>query len=87
MLDFRPFELHQDDGLFGPQEIRHHADDFEVELFDLVAGKDGVSVALHARTHLINRKCLIQRGLRLRETRAGEKDCCQGELDGAKQHR
>ena len=52
VLDFRTLEFDQNDGLLGAEEIGHHADDFEVELFDLVAGEDRVGVALHARSDL-----------------------------------
>ena len=38
------------------EEIGHDADDFEVEFFDLVAGEDGVGVAVHARPNLAKRK-------------------------------
>jgi len=52
MLNFGPFELDKNDGLSGSKEIGHDADDFQVELFDLVAGEDGVGVALHAWSNL-----------------------------------
>src|SRR5215510_6319704 len=70
--DLRSFELHQNDRLLGAQEVGHDADHFQVELLNLVARKDRVGVALHARTHLIDRKYLIQRGLYLRAGRTGE---------------
>jgi hypothetical protein len=54
--------LDQDNGLARPKEIGHHPNDFEIELFDLIAGEDGVSVALHAGSDLVERKNLI--GLR-----------------------
>jgi len=55
VLDFGAFELDKDDGLARAEEIRHDANDFEVELFDLVAGEDGVGVALHAITDFTDR--------------------------------
>ncbi len=58
-LDFRTFELDQDNGLARPKEIGHHPDDFEIELFNLIAGEDRISVALHAGSNLVERKNLI----------------------------
>src|SRR6202790_3512309 len=55
VLDFGAFELDEDDGLARAEEIGHYADDFEVELFDLIAGEDGVGVTLHARLDLADR--------------------------------
>src|ERR1700687_250328 len=55
VLDFGAFKLDEDDGLARAEEIGHDADDFEVELFDLVAGEDGVGVAMHARLDLAER--------------------------------
>src|SRR5690349_20997657 len=52
VLDFRAFELDEDDGLLGAEEIGHDADHFEIEFFDLVAGEDGVGIALHAGADL-----------------------------------
>ena len=48
VLYFWPFELDENDGLLRAEEIGHDANNFEVELFDLVAGEDGVGIALHA---------------------------------------
>jgi len=52
VLDPFAFELNQDDRLLRAEEIGHHADNFEVEFFDLIAGKNRVGVALHAGAHL-----------------------------------
>ncbi len=60
MLDFRAFQLHKDDGLFGPEKIVKNADDFEVELFHLIAGKDRIGVPLHARADLAKRKDFVR---------------------------
>ncbi len=60
MFDFRALEFHEDDGLFGSQEIGEDADDFEVELFDLVAGKDRVGIPFHAGLDLIERKNVLR---------------------------
>jgi len=51
VLGFWPLKLDENDGLLGAEEIGHNADDFEVELFDLVASKNGVGVALHSGTN------------------------------------
>ena len=56
VLDFWPLKLNEDDGLLWAEEILKHTQDFEVELLDLVAGKDGVGVTLHAGLNLANRK-------------------------------
>ncbi len=56
MLDLRPLQLHEDDGLCWAKKIVEHADDFEVKFFHLIPGKDGVSVALHSRTNLAEGK-------------------------------
>jgi len=50
--------LHEDDGLLRAQEIGHDAQDFEVEFFNLVTGKNGVSIALHARMNFRERQNL-----------------------------
>ncbi len=60
MFNFRPLQLHQDDGLFGAEKIVQHADDFEIELFHLIAGKDRVGVPLHACTDLAERKDFVR---------------------------
>ncbi len=52
VLDFRAFEFDQDDGLARTEEVGHYPDDFEIELFDLVAGEDRVGVAMHSRLDL-----------------------------------
>jgi hypothetical protein len=56
VLNFGTFELDENNGLLGAEEIGHDADDFEVELFDLVAGENGVGIALHAGANFIERK-------------------------------
>jgi hypothetical protein len=56
VLHLRAFELDKDDGLLRPKEIGHDADDFEVELFNLVASKNGAGVALHAGADLVKRE-------------------------------
>jgi len=56
VFDLRPFKLDENDGLLGAEEIGHNADDFEVKLFDLVAGEDGVGIALHAGANFAERK-------------------------------
>jgi len=77
-LDLGAFELNEDDRLARPKEIGHHPDDFEIELFNLVAGEDRVRVALHPGSNLVERKNLI----RLREG-GDRKDCDgQGETEG-----
>src|SRR5712664_2065385 len=78
-LDLGAFELDEDDGLARPKKIGHHSDYLEVELFNLVAGEDGVSVALHARSDLVERKNFS----RLRGG-GDRKNCnCQGEAEGS----
>lgn len=62
MLDLWPFELDEDDGLFGAEEVGHDAEDLEVKLFDLVAGKDGVGVPLHPGVDLVERKDVCRGG-------------------------
>ena len=52
VFNFWTLELDENDGLSGSKEIGHDADNFEVELFNLFAGEDGVRVALHARANL-----------------------------------
>ena len=37
VLNLLAFELNQNDRLLGPEKIRHHADDFEIEFLDLIA--------------------------------------------------
>jgi hypothetical protein len=54
--------LDQDNGLARPKEIGHHPNDFEIELFNLIAGEDRIRVALHACLDLVEGKNLI--GLR-----------------------
>ena len=58
MFDFGAFQLNEDDGLFGAHEIVQHAEDFQVEFLNLVPGKDGIGVALHAGPDLAKRKNL-----------------------------
>ena len=58
VLDLGAFQLNEDDGLFGAQEIGHDTEDFEVEFFNLVTGKNGVRVALHAGMNLREGKYL-----------------------------
>jgi hypothetical protein len=55
VLNFWSFELDKNDGLAGPKKIGHDPDDFEVELLDLVAGENGIGVALHAGANLAER--------------------------------
>ena len=52
VLHLRPFQLNQNDGLLGAEEIVQHADDFQVELLNLVPGKDRVSISLHSGPNL-----------------------------------
>jgi hypothetical protein len=59
VLDLGALELDQNDRLLGAEKIGHYADDFEVELFDLVSGKDREGIALHAGADLIQRENLI----------------------------
>src|ERR1700733_8287959 len=59
MLHFGAFEFDQDDGLAGAEKIGHYTDDFQIELFDLVAREDGVGVAVHAGLHLAQRQDLV----------------------------
>ena len=59
-LDFGPFELNKNYGLLRAEEIGHYPDDFEIELFDLVAGENCVRVALHAGSNLIQWKNFIR---------------------------
>jgi hypothetical protein len=59
-LDFGPLELNQDYRLLRAEEIGHHADNFEIKLFDLVAGEDRVCIALHSGPNLIEWKNLIR---------------------------
>ncbi len=59
-LDLGAFELDKDDGLARPKKIGHDPDYFEVELFNLVAGEDGVRVALHASPNLVEPKYLTR---------------------------
>ena len=66
-FDLGAFELDEDDGLPRSKEIGHHTDDFEVELFHLVASEYGVGIALHAGANLVERKNLIR--LRVRNYR------------------
>ena len=56
MLDFGALQLDEDDGLLGAEKIIEDAQNFKVELFDLVAGKDSVCVALHSRVDLAEGK-------------------------------
>src|ERR1700733_8001905 len=72
VFDFRAFEFDQDDGLARTEEVRHYADDFEVELLDLVAGEDRVGIAMHSRLDLAEGQDFV--GLR-------EKRRCQGEAE------
>jgi hypothetical protein len=48
--------LNEDYRLLRAEEIGHYSDDFEVELFDLVASEDCVGIALHSRPNLIDGK-------------------------------
>jgi len=52
VFNFWTLELDENDGLSGSKEIGHDADDFQIELFNLIARKDGVGVALHAWANL-----------------------------------
>src|SRR5579859_1465880 len=56
VLHFRPFQLHEDDGLLRTEKIVQHTDDFLVELLDLVPGENGVGIPLHAGPNLVQRK-------------------------------
>jgi hypothetical protein len=60
MFDFWAFQLHQDDGLLGAKKIVQDPDDFEVELFHLIAGKNRIRVPLHARANLAEGKKFIR---------------------------
>ncbi len=64
MFDFRAFKLNENDGLLGPEKIGHDPEYFQVELFDLIPGKNRVSVALHSRLNLIERQEIGGLGLR-----------------------
>ena len=44
--------------MFGAQEIGHDAENFEIEFFNLVAGKNGVGVTLHAGMNFRKREHL-----------------------------
>src|SRR5262249_18280671 len=52
MLHFGALELDKNDGLLWAEKIVQHADDFKIELFDLVAGEDRVRIPRHAGAHL-----------------------------------
>src|SRR4029077_15385648 len=58
VLHFWAQELYQDDRLLRRQKIRHHPDHYQIELFDLVACKNRVSLALHSGLNLRKRKNL-----------------------------
>ena len=60
VLNFRSLQLHKDDGLLGAEKILQNADHFEVELFHLIAGKNRVSVSLHACAYLAERKDFVR---------------------------
>lgn len=48
VLDLGALQLDENDGLLGAEKIGQDAQDFEIKFFDLVAGEDGVGVALHS---------------------------------------
>jgi len=54
--------LNQDYRLLWAEEIGHYPDDFEVELFNLVAGENRIGIALHSGTNLIDWKGFIRLG-------------------------
>src|SRR5436309_245459 len=71
-LDLWSEKLNQDDGLFRAEEIRHDADNFEVEFLSLVAGKDGVRIAFHPGPDFTQRKNFRGLGGRGRAARGAE---------------
>ena len=50
---FGAFEFDENDGLLRPEEIGHYAQHLQIEFFDLVAGENGVGIALHACANLL----------------------------------
>src|SRR5207247_1596169 len=71
-LDLWSQKLNQNDGLFRAEEIRHDADNFEVEFLNLVTGKDGVRVAPHPGPNFTQRKNFRSLGGRGRAGRGAE---------------
>jgi len=61
-LDFRSLELNEDYRLLWAEEIGHHADNFKIEFFHLIAGEDRVCIALHSGPNLIDWKSFIRLG-------------------------
>ena len=66
MLHLWAEKLNQDDGLFGAEEIGHHADYDQIELLNLVPRKYRQGFALHSGFDLGEREnlrvCRKQRG-------------------------
>ncbi len=60
VFDLWPLQLHENDGLFGAEKIVQNADDFQIELLDLIARKNRVGVPLHARANLAERKEFVR---------------------------
>ncbi len=81
VLNLGPFQLNQNDGLLRAQEIVQNSDDFQVELFYLIPGKDRVGVTLHSGAHLAERENLAQflSGRSLRSQAQGEGEREKGE--------
>ena len=81
VLNLGPFQLDQNDGLPWAQEIVQDSDDFQVELFHLIPGKDRVGVTLHAGAHLAERENLAQflSGCSLRSQAQGEDEREKGD--------
>ena len=83
VLHLGAFELDEDDGLLRAEKIVEDAEDFEIEFFDLVAGEDGVGVALHAGADLIERQDFA-RFLRVGHAGAGPEkgdECAESERE------
>src|SRR5580704_1652402 len=79
VLDFWPLKLDEDDGLAGAQEIGHDADHFQVKLFHLLPGENGVGVALQSRANLAEWDYPGRGGgLRLRGEKRGVNRSCDG---------
>src|SRR5712671_1524159 len=58
MFNLRSQKLNQNDRFFGPKEIRHHADNHQIEFLDLVASEYRQCFAFHSRLDLRKRKYL-----------------------------
>src|SRR6266478_5051715 len=60
VFDFWTLLLYQDDGLPEAKTISLHADVLVYDLFHLIAGKDRIGIALHARAHLAEGKEFVR---------------------------